>query len=181
MTTPSSDTSRKSVSLWLALSLAFNAGLVGVVGGRLLAGGADDDGDDYKRPIVRRFDRDLPHSERREIRKKFVKNWRQSHGERQAIEEARKAIMDAAQEDPVDAEKLEAAFAQLRQAENKLRARMHTALADYLVNASPEHRELMILEYGKGEMRIQRRPTPPHHRPEDGPPPREGPPPPGED
>lgn len=178
MTIPSSDTPRKSVSLWLALSLALNAGLVGVVGGRLLAGASDDDDDGpHKRAIVRRFDSELPHSERREIRKHFVKNWRQSHGDRQAIEEARKAVMDAARTEPVDAKKLEAAFADLRQAENKLRARMHTTLADYLVNASPEHRELIIREYGHGEMRIKKhRRPPPHPRPEDGPPPREGPP-----
>lgn len=168
--------SGNGVSLWLALSLALNAGLIGVVGGRMLAGSDRFDDHDRHRKAIHRFETDLPHTERRKVRRQLVMGWRESDEERQALREAHKAVIEAASTEPVDQEKLDKAFADMRAAENVLRAKMHEAMANYLINASPEHRAMFLQEFRRfPQIMATSPPRPPkkRFRHDDGPPPRD--------
>ncbi|MEM6627234.1 MAG: periplasmic heavy metal sensor [Pseudomonadota bacterium] len=137
---------KRGVSIWLAVSLALNAALVGLVGGRILAGpppAAYETRDDRANERRRVFE-DLSPSQRRALRRDLMQVWRGADAERRAIGEARRAAQAAASADPYDREALESALAAQRAAEEALKARIHTAITGRLDELSPKDRVRLL-------------------------------------
>lgn len=136
---------KRGVSLWLAVSLAANALLLGVVGGKMLA---RDDREDGVRHEPREFQRDMrdralssiDRERRVKLRKVMKRVWQDTAPVRVKLDEARKAAVRAAAADPYDETAMAASLADIRNAEAELRRHVHEAIADILSDATPEER-----------------------------------------
>ena len=141
---------KKSVSLWLVASLAVNALLLGVVGGRMIANGHGHDRWTDRGAYGARALDAMPDDVRRKIKRDIVSAWRDSHEEREAMTDARRSVLDAAMREPYDEAEVADALSRLRDAENALRAKIHGLIAQHLEAATPEERRAILESFSGG-------------------------------
>jgi uncharacterized membrane protein len=133
-------------SLFLIGSLAVNAALLGVVGGRLV--------NSPKEPSVQmQLERygptsdvvsaawaQLPDEDRKELRNQLRQRWVSLEGERNKLREAGQAVYDAAKAEPFDEGKLRDAVTIFQQREYKMQQSAEDILIGHLANMPPEAR-----------------------------------------
>lgn len=134
------------LSLFLIGSLAVNAGLLGVVGGRLV--------NSPKEPSVQmQLERygptsdvvaaaweKLPDSDRKELRKQLRDRWVSLEGERNKLREAGQAVYEAALAQPFDEAKLRDAVTIFQQREYRMQQSAEDILIGHLGRMPPEAR-----------------------------------------
>lgn len=188
---------KRGISLWLAASLAANALLIGVVGGRLLAPDARRDRvgpepHSYQRELHDRAMSSIDEKRRDEFRKAMRRVWIDSRPVRQELDAARRAAIEAGKAEDYDPDAMKAALENLRAAESELRRHAHEAMAELLADATPQERLSIITRFsGLGDQPMRERMKhrldkdwdPRENGPRDGlgRPPEGGPPPPRED
>ena len=134
------------LSLFLIGSLAVNAALLGVVGGRLV--------NQPKEPSIQmQLERygptsdvvaaawaKLPDSDRKELRKQLRDRWVSLEGERNKLREAGQAVFDAAKAEPFDEGRLRDAVTIFQQREYRMQQSAEDILIGHLANMPPEAR-----------------------------------------
>ena len=134
------------ISVWFAVSLALNALLLGLVGGRMLVG------DDHDRdrlgnrppPIEGRNIPGLTKEARQNLRRSMFRMWRDSRDEREEVKQARRALLDAVRAEPFDEGAVRGALETLREAEEMMRLNAHTALVEAIGELPPETRQSIV-------------------------------------
>ncbi|MBI1360904.1 MAG: periplasmic heavy metal sensor [Alphaproteobacteria bacterium] len=122
------------LSYFLIASLAANAALLGVVGGRLL----NDDRPTRtlsNRPsndVVQAAWAQLPDAERVDLRKELHSAWIDMKPDRQKLQEASKAVHDAAMEEPFDETRLRGAMIVFQQRQQMMQHRAEDILISHL-------------------------------------------------
>jgi uncharacterized membrane protein len=133
-------------SLFLIGSLAVNAALLGVVGGRLV--------NQPKEPSIQmQLERygptsdvvaaawaQLPDSDRKELRKQLRDRWVSLEGERNKLREAGQAVFEAAKAEPFNEGKLRDAVTIFQQREYRMQQSAEDILIGHLANMPPEAR-----------------------------------------
>ena len=133
-------------SLFLIGSLAVNAALLGVVGGRLVNA--------PKEPSVQmQLERygptsdvvaaaweQLPDSDRKELRRQLRERWVSLEGERNKLREAGQAVYEAAKAEPFDEAKLRDAVTIFQQREYRMQQSAEDILIGHLGSMPPEAR-----------------------------------------
>lgn len=124
------------VKILLALSLALNLAILGLVGGAVLGNGANsrDHGDS---PALRTlglgpFTLALPREDRAELRARIAENSGPLRDDRQAIGDALRQVQAALRVDPFDRSAAEVALAQSRDRLLSLQRAGHMALLDQI-------------------------------------------------
>ncbi len=134
------------ISLFLIGSLAVNAALLGVVGGRLV--------NQPKEPSIQmqleRFGPtsdvvaaawgQLPDADRKELRKQLRERWVSLEGERNKLREAGQAVFDAARAEPFDEASLRDAVTIFQQREYRMQQSAEDILISHLASMPPEAR-----------------------------------------
>ena len=128
----------------LFISVALNLLVIGAVAGALGAGvriersapGAAVD----RMPGPRAFMAALPPESRGKVREQLVLSWVESRELRRAAAEARRIAFEAASAEPFDVERVRAAFAEMRAADQRAIAVFHDDVADALAEMSPAER-----------------------------------------
>ena len=134
----------RGVKIALALSLALNLAVVGLVGGAVL-GGRGGPGSDGGPPALRTlglgpFATALTRDERADLRGRLEGGSDALHEERRAIGRALRAVQEALQAEPFDRAAAEAAFETSRDIVMSLQATGHTALLAYFEEMTAEER-----------------------------------------
>ena len=131
----------------LTLSLMVNMLLVGLIGGHVIAGGAEPELAQRPVPGDMRLARGIvaaaPPEDRARIRQALRTAFGQArplHAERRA---ARRAVGAAVRKEPYDPEATLAAFARLRDADARLHAAIQAALVDQLGDLTPQQRRAL--------------------------------------
>jgi uncharacterized membrane protein len=133
-------------SLFLIGSLAVNAALLGVVGGRLV--------NSPKEPSIQmQLERygptsdvvaaaweQLPDADRKELRRQLRDRWVSLEGERNKLREAGQAVYEAAKAEPFDEAKLRDAVTIFQQREYRMQQSAEDILIDHLGSMPPEAR-----------------------------------------
>lgn len=196
---------KKSLPVLLIASLCLNGALLGVTGGMWAANTRHDGaprpethrmdgprGGGMSGPFEERLARmaieSLGDQERRDFRKKLSREWKETRGNREAIDEARARILETLSADTLDEAATKDAFARFRTAEIGIREKLHTGLIGLLKDLPSEKRQEILKlsqermsRYGekrsgdRGERRDIREDRPFGNRP---PPPPDGSPPP---
>lgn len=136
----------KGKSLYLALSLAANAVLIGIVGGRLAGSGAPAAMEmEFERygptsDVVAAAWAQLPERDRGELREQLVAEWRAMEPERERLQEAGRAVYEAALSEPFDEQKLRDAVVVFQHKEQRLQRRAEDILIRHLEDMPPEAR-----------------------------------------
>jgi uncharacterized membrane protein len=91
-------------------------------------------------PGPRAFIAALPPESREEVRVKLVASWDESRQLRRAAADARRAAFAAASEEPFNRERVRAAFAELRAADQRALGIFHDNVIDAFAEMSPEER-----------------------------------------
>jgi uncharacterized membrane protein len=134
------------ISLFLIASLAVNAALLGVVGGRLV--------NQPKEPSIQmQLERygptsdvvaaawaQLPDSDRKELRKQLRDRWVSLEGERNKLREAGQAVFEAAKAEPFNEGRLRDAVTIFQQREYRMQQSAEDILIGHLANMPPEAR-----------------------------------------
>ncbi|HYD89204.1 MAG TPA: periplasmic heavy metal sensor [Vitreimonas sp.] len=128
----------------LFLSVAANLLVIGAVAGGLAAGvrlerqapGAVVD----RMPGPRAFVAALPEDARAKVRAELAESWDDSRAARRAAMQARRDAFAAAAEEPYDVERVRAAFARLRAADQQAVGVFHDNMARAFGELSPEQR-----------------------------------------
>lgn len=128
----------------LLVSVAVNLLVVGAVAGAYGAGvrlerqapGAVVD----RMPGPRAFMGALPEAQRAQVRAELVASWGESRELRRAAVQARRDAFDAASAEPYDAERVRAAFARLRAADQAAIGVFHDNIVDAFGKMTPEER-----------------------------------------
>lgn len=136
----------KGNSLYLAVSLAINAVLLGIVGGRLL-------GEQQPAAMAMEFERygptsdvvsaaweQLPEQDRAQLREQLRDEWRAMEPERQRLQDAGRAVYEAALEQPFDEARLRDAVVLFQHNEQRLQNRAEDILIRHLGEMPPEAR-----------------------------------------
>jgi uncharacterized membrane protein len=129
---------RSAVTVLLAVSLVVNAGLIGIVGGRMLSGGRPA-------PAEMRFERygptsdviqaawgELPESDRQELRAQLREAWRDMAADRKRLQEAGRAVYEAALREPFDETRLRNELIVFQQREQMMQHRAEDILIRHL-------------------------------------------------
>jgi uncharacterized membrane protein len=128
----------------LFLSLAFNLLVIGAVIGAVGAGvrlQREAAGAVIERmPGPRAFLAALPPETRAKVRRELVRSWRESRDLRRSAAQARRDAFAAAAQEPYDVERVQAAFAELREADQAAIAVFHDNVAEALGALTPEER-----------------------------------------
>jgi uncharacterized membrane protein len=128
----------------LFLSVALNLLVLGSVAGALGAGvrlqREASESVVARMPGPRGFVRALPPDLRRTMRRELAESWTQSRELRRAANEARREAFTAAAQEPYDAERVRAAFARLREADQAAIAVFHDRVIDAFARLTPEQR-----------------------------------------
>lgn len=130
------------VKVALAVSLALNLAIVGLVGGALLGDGGNRDGG---APALRAlglgpFARALSREDRAELRARIEGTGLELREERRAIGQSLRAVEGALRADPFDRTAVEAAFTQARGMVVSLQQTGHDALLDQIETMSTAER-----------------------------------------
>ncbi|WP_022694644.1 periplasmic heavy metal sensor [Ponticaulis koreensis] len=192
-----SDTKRPFPTL-LVVSLCVNAIVLGFLGGTLISDkqhnshqhadhqhGEDNRGS-FEERLARAALRDLPDEQREEMQEMFSERWRNARDLRDQMAAARGRIAELLAAESLDDEALTAAFAEVREAEFRLRTQFYASLTDTLIAVPTERRadlvERAMLRREREDYRRARRdgdfrrPPPPGHSPDSNgprPPPRD--------
>jgi uncharacterized membrane protein len=135
------------VSIILIASLALNAALLGIVGGRLLAPASAEPNVQMQlerygptSDVVAAAWAQLPEIDRGELRKQLRESWVAMAPERKRLSEAGKAVYDAAFAEPFDENKLRDAVAIFQLRENGLQQNAENILIGHLAQMPREAR-----------------------------------------
>lgn len=136
----------KGKSLYLAVSLAANAVLIGVVGGRL-AGSSQPSAMEMEferygptSDVVAAAWDQLPERDRVDLRKQLRDEWQAMEPERQRLQEAGRAVYEAALMEPFDEQLLRDAVVVFQHKEQRLQRRAEDILIRHLGEMPPEAR-----------------------------------------
>ncbi len=155
-----SNASKPRPPIGLIVSLAVNALLVGLILGAI-GGRGDAPTHSSRGPAEIRFARDLVQNarprDRRAIRRSLRDAWRDAAPLRSDVRSARARLQTEIAADPYDVAAVEAAFAELRAAEDALRASIHQVVAAELQRVPADRRmEAMDGERRGGPQRDRR-------------------------
>jgi uncharacterized membrane protein len=135
------------LSLVLIVSVALNAALLGVVGGRMLGSNkaptpAPMQLERYgpTSDVVARAWEQLPGEDRAELRKQLRERWVSLEGERKRLQEAGRAVYEAALAEPFDEAKLRDAVTIFQQREHRMQQSAEDILIGHLGRMPPEAR-----------------------------------------
>jgi uncharacterized membrane protein len=132
----------------LFISVALNLLTIGVIAGAYGAGVRVERGAPSavvdRMPGPRAFIRALPEESRTKVRERLATSWQDSRDLRRAAGEARTAAFDAAAAEPFDVERVRAAFAELRQADQRAIGVFHDNVVDAFAEMSAEERRQAI-------------------------------------
>lgn len=128
----------------LFVSVALNLLVIGAVAGAFGAGvrlqREASETVVARMPGPRGFLRALPPETRRIMRRELADSWTESRDLRRAAAEARRQAFIAAASEPYDSERVRAAFARLRQADQAAIAVFHDNVIDAFARLTPEQR-----------------------------------------
>lgn len=135
------------LTLALVASLAVNAALLGVVGGRLLGGGKTESANAMQlerygptSDTVRAAWDQLPESDRTLLRKELGERWAMMEGERKQLQAAGRVVYEAALADPFDEDRLRDAVTVFQQREYRMQQSAEDILIRHLAHMPPEAR-----------------------------------------
>jgi len=132
----------------LFISVAFNLLIIGAVAGAFGAGvRLQRDASTAvvdRMPGPRAFIRALPEESRTKVRERLATSWQDSRDPRQAAGDARRAAFEAAATEPFDRERVRAAFAELRQADQRAIGIFHDNVVEAFAEMSVEERRAAI-------------------------------------
>lgn len=135
------------LSLLLIASVALNAALLGVVGGRMLGSNKQATPAPMQlerygptSDVVARAWEQLPGEDRAELRKQLRERWVSLEGERKRLQEAGKAVYEAALAEPFDEAKLRDAVTIFQQREHRMQQSAEDILIGHLGRMPPEAR-----------------------------------------
>lgn len=144
-----SDSPKQRLPIWLIASLMVNALLVGLlIGGGLgqKRAGPPLPGGGSEQALMRGIDQGVSPDDRRLVRQAFRRAFSDSRSERLALREARRQLALALAADPYDPDAVQDQFSAMREVEGKMKARMHTVLAEQFGTLSAEQREAIIAD-----------------------------------
>ncbi|WP_084398387.1 periplasmic heavy metal sensor [Henriciella aquimarina] len=149
----------------LVISLVANALLLGLVLGNSLGKPARD-GDDGRRGgprgggeefmLARGLESVVPEETQDEMRETFRETFRKSRDLWQAKHEARDALTKALAARPFDQAAVDAAFADMRAADDALKARFQSALSDQFESLTQDQRDALVARLEEIEARRER-------------------------
>ncbi|ABD56049.1 periplasmic heavy metal sensor [Jannaschia sp. CCS1] len=150
---------RRWVKVALAISLALNLAIVGLIGGAVLGGGGPGDGGV---PALRAlglgpFARALSREDRAELRTRIEGTGVELREERREIGRALRAVEGALRADPFDRATVEEAFARSRGMVVSLQETGHTALLDQIETMSAAERQDLANHLARVMRRVGRR------------------------
>lgn len=132
----------------LFISLAVNLLIVGAVAGALGAGVRvqrdSPEATIARMPGVRAFVAAVPAEARAPIRRELLRSWQESREARQAAMQARRDAYAAVAQEPYDAERVRAAYARLREADQAAIGIFHDNMIDAFATLTPEQRQTTI-------------------------------------
>lgn len=146
------DRSTRRIPFWLTVSLLFNLLLLGLVTGMALRQIPDrpDRGD---RP---RYTSEMTPDARKAMFGLMRESYRETRAEREVRDAARRALSEALKAEPFDSDRVRAAFADLREADNAVHAATHDAMIVRLQALPPEQRQGVADMLGRGSDRSRR-------------------------
>jgi len=164
-----SDSAKPRLPIILMISLVLNGLLIGLlVGGGLSKQGQTSPQVGAERALVRGLERAAPEPERAEIRQAMRQAFAASRAERRLVRRARQDLRRAVVADPYDVEAVDAALKAVQEAETRARAKLQAELAEQLGRLTPEQREMIMRDMGRGGARHHKRGPRPERPP--GPP-----------
>jgi uncharacterized membrane protein len=133
------------LALFLIGSLAVNAALLGVVGGSFFnnerpAGKAQSQRTLPTSDVVQAAWAQLPENERADLRKELRDQWAAMKPDRQLLQEAGKAVHDAAMQQPFDEVRLRGAMIVFQQRQQNMQHHAEDILISHLGKMPPEAR-----------------------------------------
>jgi len=151
-----SEARKSRLPIWLIVSLLANALLIGLlIGGGLgqrkagppagLPGGEE--------ALIRGIDRSVPEDQRRAVRQTFRRAFEDSRSERVAVREARQHLVQVLAADPYDPAAVQAGFADLRNAEARMKSRMQDVLAQQFGALTAEQRRAVMQDVNRRDRR----------------------------
>ena len=168
-----SERTTSRLPIWLIVSLMANALLIGlIIGGGL---GQRKAGPSHRQTmaaseqtLMRGIDRAVSIDQRQDVRRAFRRAFADTRDERVRLRDARQQVGRLLAAPDYDSAAVEAGFAELRAADDAMKARMHTVLTEQFSNLSAEQRRLIIREANRRGARGNRQdrpPPPPGDRP----------------
>ena len=136
----------KGKSLYLALSVAANAVLIGIVVGRLAGGGQPSAMEmEFERygptsDVVAAAWEQLPQRDREDLSKQLRDEWRAMEAERQRLQDSGRAVYEAALKEPFDEQELRDAVVVFQHKEQRLQRRAEDILIRHLEGMPAEAR-----------------------------------------
>lgn len=136
----------KGKPLYLALSVAANAVLIGIVVGRLVGGGQPSAMEmEFERygptsDVVAAAWEQLPERDRDDLSKQLRDEWRAMEPERQRLQDAGRAVYEAALKEPFDEQELRDAVVVFQHKEQRLQRRAEDILIRHLEGMPAEAR-----------------------------------------
>ena len=160
--------------IWLIVSLMANALLIGlIIGGGLgqrRAGPAAGPAIGSEQALMRGIDQAVSIEQRDQVRRAFRQGFANTRNERIRLRDARRQLGRLLSAQDYDAEAVEAAFSELRAADEAMTARLHAVLTEQFSTLTAEQRRLIIRDFSERNERDRLRDRRP--RPGDRPPPR---------
>ncbi|MEE2879123.1 MAG: periplasmic heavy metal sensor [Pseudomonadota bacterium] len=168
-----------SLGIVLAISLIANAALFGLLLGNAVGKGKPPPdrgprGGGEEAVIARALESVLPDSARREMRSAFRAGFREAAPFMQQKREARQALKEALAANPFNAGAVEAAFEDIRNADQRLTESFHGVLAEELASLTQDQRDELVawmeeMDAKRREWRAERREGRRHGDPRDEP------------
>ena len=148
------------IKIALAVSLALNLAVIGLVSGAVLGGGGPRDG--RSGPALQAlglgpFAQALPREDRAELRARIEGTGLQLREERRAIGRSLRSVEDALRADPFDRAAVEQAFARSRGLVISLQETGHTALLDQIESMTTTERADLADALQEAMRRVRRR------------------------
>lgn len=157
----------KSRTPWaLIISIAVNGLLIGLLAGVMLAGGpkrggpppgGPGPGGGGDRALARDIVQAAPIEERQAMREVLTQAWRASEADRRAIHEAQRKIGAAMAAESYDAEAVRNGFAEWREADARVKARVQEALVGVIGQLPAERRQALAKALAERDQRRQKR------------------------
>ncbi len=190
----------KKFSAFLAVSLALNAALIGLIGGQMLVDSRNSErsymGRDGHRPPMEHVLNVMSEDERKAMKKTMIQHWKNSHAERKVVRQMHDQVIEAIKVEPFERVNVETALEKFEQADSKIKSIAESGVLDVMEGMSPEARvvlaETLLLKDrmrsresrcegegckgrkrgdGEGDFRRHDRPPPPRDgRPDEAPP-----------
>ena len=98
----------------------------------------------FEERIARMAVENLGDDERREFRQNLSREWRETRGKRDAIDQARTEVMEVLGANELDEAAAKAAFAKLRDAEMGIRTQLHSGLIGLMKDLPVEKRQEIL-------------------------------------